>query len=427
MAKAHAVNIPVNSKVDHNSWGGAIILAFLATAGLFYVNIMPALIDSLISGLGFSAKTAGYVGSANTFGAALGALSMVFLVRHINWRLCGTVFLLALISIDLFSATLQEAIILITVRFIHGLFGGLLVGLAFALITRTSKPERVFGVLLALQFGFGGLAVMLVPYTVEQYGHQVSFWCLAGFSLITLVLKSLLAQSPEKTPSTETAEAADALDDKETVKTDATSTEKPVKSKSYNAALILTLISIVLFQATNMAIGAYLIGLGKAYGLSSQFSSSIVGLSYWVGALGAVLVSFIGLKYGRFKPLTIAFVITLIGFLLFHYSDQKSMYIIANFGTAATWAFVIPYLFGICSELDISGRMAALAGFFSKIGLTLGPITGAWLIGEDGNYTLLINGTFIGLFVSMIAVQVALWVYHNKQKIMAKQASMTAE
>jgi len=38
-----------------------IFLAFLATAGLFYVNIMPALVSGLIDGLGFSNQQAGYV------------------------------------------------------------------------------------------------------------------------------------------------------------------------------------------------------------------------------------------------------------------------------------------------------------------------------------------------------------------------------
>ena len=42
-----------------------VLLAFLATAGLFYVNIMPALVDGLIEGLGFSNRDAGLVGSAN--------------------------------------------------------------------------------------------------------------------------------------------------------------------------------------------------------------------------------------------------------------------------------------------------------------------------------------------------------------------------
>ncbi len=63
-----------------------VLLAFLATAGLFYVNIMPALVAGLIDGLGFSNREAGFVGSANVYGAACGALVAVFLVRRLPWR-----------------------------------------------------------------------------------------------------------------------------------------------------------------------------------------------------------------------------------------------------------------------------------------------------------------------------------------------------
>ncbi len=63
-----------------------VMLAFLATAGLFYVNIMPALVDGLIEALRFSNRDAGLVGSANVYGAAAGALGAVFLVRRIPWR-----------------------------------------------------------------------------------------------------------------------------------------------------------------------------------------------------------------------------------------------------------------------------------------------------------------------------------------------------
>ena len=70
-----------------------VLLAFLATAGLFYVNIMPALVDGLIEGLGFSNKEAGLVGSANVYGAAVGAFAAVFVVKHVNWRMAAVAWL----------------------------------------------------------------------------------------------------------------------------------------------------------------------------------------------------------------------------------------------------------------------------------------------------------------------------------------------
>jgi len=384
--------------VAHNSWGEVIILAFLATAGLFYVNIMPALAEALISGLSFAEKDAGFVGSSNTFGAAAGALTMVFIVKKISWRPVAMGLLVVMIGFDFISTYLNTPTALIAIRFIHGCCGGLLVGLSFALITRTANPERIFGFLLALQFGLGGLFVRILPGTVAEYGHQTTFWSLALFSFITLILVNFLADIPPK--QTEVNLNA----------------EQGSRKNPFLLALLLTLISIILFQATNMAIGFYLIPLGSTYGLDTQFNAEIVGYAYWVGAMGAILVSVMGLKFGRFWPLTIAFIVTLAGFLLFHLSDQKLMYAIANFATATTWAFVIPFLFGICSELDPSGRMASMAGFCSKVGLSIGPAAGGLIIGGNKDYALLINVTFAGLVVSMVAVLLALYVYAKQRQ-----------
>ena len=108
-----------------------ILLAFLATAGLFYVNIMPALIDGLIEGLGYSNKEAGLVGSANVYGAAVGAISIVFLVKHIRWRGAAYILLGLLILFDVFSIFVADASVMIATRFGHGTVGGMLVGIGF--------------------------------------------------------------------------------------------------------------------------------------------------------------------------------------------------------------------------------------------------------------------------------------------------------
>ena len=51
---------------------------------------------------------------------------------------------------------------LIALRLLHGISGGLLVGLTYGLIARIAAPERTFGILLAVQFGLGGLGVALL-------------------------------------------------------------------------------------------------------------------------------------------------------------------------------------------------------------------------------------------------------------------------
>jgi len=368
-------------KIDPNGLVARTLLAFLATAGLYYVNIMPAIVDGLIEALGFTSQQAGNVGSANMYGAAAGALTIVFLVKRLKWRPTAFALLTALILTDLFSMLLADPNMLISVRFVHGVIGGGLVGVGFAIIARTVNPDRTFGVLLVVQFGLGGLGNLYLPRLVPTFGVDVLFIALILFSIVTALMIPLL---PEY-----------AIEDEKVADESAQSGRIAV------VPLALTLAAIFLFQAGNMGLFAFIIGLGKHYELGVEFITWTLALSGWIGILGAVIVIALYTKFGRFRPLLVAMILTAIGIWVLHFSDNAMIFMVANCAMGITWAFVIPYLLGLCSEFDKAGRMAALGGFASKMGLASGPMVAGALVGE-ANFTLLINVGAIVVLASLV-------------------------
>jgi len=356
-----------------------VLLAFLATAGLFYVNIMPALVDGLIEGLGFSNREAGFVGSANVYGAALGAFSAVFVVKRINWRAAAVVLLFGLMAIDFASMFVTDANVLIGTRFVHGCVGGLLVGIGFAVISRTTHADRTFGYLLTIQFGLGGLGLIYLPGLVPEYGTTALFLSLITFSFVTLLMLPFLSDYPPK----------------KTVAAAAT-------RSNHKKLAALALIATFLFQAANMGIYAFAIGIGKHAMLEISFISGALGIAAWLAIAGSILVILMSTKFGRLIPVGIAIVLTAVGIWMLHYSDVKpggwetSVYWWSNVLVGVTWAFVISYLLGMCSEFDATGQMAALGGFASKMGLASGPAVAAMVVGQS-NYGLLINISIIAL------------------------------
>ena len=54
--------------------------------------------------------------------------------------------------------------------------------------------------------------------------------------------------------------------------------------------LLLALFSVFFFQAANMGLFAFIIGLGKRHGLEVAFISETLGIANWFATLGAVLV-----------------------------------------------------------------------------------------------------------------------------------------
>ncbi|MEP6882453.1 MAG: MFS transporter [Dokdonella sp.] len=359
-----------------------LLFALLATAGFFYINIMSAIVDGLITGLGFSNAQAGMVGSANIYGASIGSLCAVFIVRRIEWRPALVVLFSLLIAIDLASSVIHDPNLLIAVRAMHGFIGGMSVGIAYSVMARLHSPDRAFGVLLVLQFGLGGLGVMYLPLLVPLYGAQILFFVLAALTAVALV--SMLAIPKRLGKNRSKADLA------------------AMPASYRKLTVVLALLALFLFQGGNMALAAFIIRLGEHAHLARDFIGQALGWATWIGAAGAGLVIFMGTRFGRLRPLIAAFLLTFAGTAGFFWSESQPIFMIANVGTAITWSFVVPYLFGMISRLDPSGRLAALGGFVSKCGLASGPLLAGLLLRTD-NFDLLIWVSLIALALSSIA------------------------
>lgn len=368
----------------------AVLLSFLATAGFFYVNIMPALIEGLKTGLHFSDRAAGFAGSANIYGAAVGALLAVFLVTRWPWRAAALALLSTLMLFDLASIFVTSSATMITVRALHGLAGGCLVGFAFSVIARTAQPERTFGMLLLVQGGLGGLGVMALPQLVPSFGTKALFVSLFGFSLVTMAMLPFLAPYLRSTGPVVGAAAQH------------TARQAAARVPAGALMLVMALLSVFLFQFSNMLLFSYIIGLARHFALDPLHSATLVGVSTWVGMLGSVLVILFGTRFGRVRMLTVSLLLTAAGMYVLHGSASVMIYALANAGTGITWAFVMPHLLGMCARCDTSGRAAALGGFASKMGLATGPLVGALLLGAD-RYDLLINVATVVIIVCTVA------------------------
>jgi predicted MFS family arabinose efflux permease len=356
-------------KVDAGGMVARLLLGFLGTAGLYYVNIMPALVDGLKQGLGFNNREAGLVGSANVYGAACGAFLIAFFVRRIAWRRAAVRLLVGLISMDLLSMLVDTPLLLAGARFAHGFLGGMLVGVAFAIIARTRAPDRTFGMLLLVQAAAGGVGVMALPLLVPVFGTRALFATLIAFSSVTMLMMQFLPDYPipDGTPAPDSAGA----------------------TRRLVGPLLLSLFSVFLFQAANMGLYAFLIGLGQHAGLERAFVSGTVGVSDWLAMGGSVLVIVLSTRFGIFRPIAVGMLLTVAGVWALFHSDIRWVWIAANVSGALTWNFVISYLLGMCARFDRTGQAAVWAGFASKMGLASGPMLASLIVGTS-NYDALI-------------------------------------
>ena len=355
--------------------------SILATAGLFYVNLGGAFLSAFVDGLEIGRDEAGFIVSANKYGAAFGALIATFLVKTIPWRKSAAILLVLVILIDIISSQITDPQSLIFVRFIHGTIGGISVGIGLSVIARTVDPDKIFGMLLAVQYSFGSLGIWTVPRLVDAFGHMAVFGVLSLFSIMTLLILPFIP-------------------DVKTKKINETGFKFNI---SY--LLIFALLALFLFQASNMGVADYAFELGKDIVVNNEVSNMLT-IANIISISGGILVYIIGTKYGRTAPLVVGISISAIFTFLLHYSSNISIYFLANTVTGIAWAFVIPYILGLCASFDSHGQMAALAGFISKVGLATGPLVGALLIIEYG-FGLIINIASIALAIAVVFIYIS--------------------
>jgi hypothetical protein len=157
--------------------------------------------------------------------------------------------------------------------------------------------------------------------------------------------------------------------------------QKGAPSSLKSTPLVQALASVFLFQAANMGLFAFIIGLGRRHGLEIDFISETLGLANWLSVAGALL---------------------LIGTWAFSYCETKWIWIAANVGTGITWNFVISHLLGMCSRFDKTGQAAVWSGFASKMGLATGPMLASLIVGA-GNYPALIATAVALLALAMLS------------------------
>jgi len=371
--------------INQDSLLNAFFLSILATAGLFYVNLGGSFLSAFVDGLNIERDSAGFIVSANKYGAAFGGLLAAIFIRRLSWRKSSYFLLSSLILVDVISSRVPNAELLIYIRFFHGTIGGFLVGIGLSVIARTSFPDRVFGMLMVVQYSFGSIGIFTVPRLVEIFGYEAVFFVLIGFSIMTLLIIPLIPDLKKKTSSLNTIGKL---------------------SLQLKILLGIALLSLFLFQSSNMGVADFAFELGKEINLSNNEISNLLTIANIISISGGVLAYLISTKFGRTLPLLFGFLIASVFTYLLNYSENIYIYFIANTITGVTWGFVIPYLLGLAASFDKFGQMAALAGFISKVGLASGPLIASFLIIDYG-FSAIINlatfGLLLGCFLSVYA------------------------
>lgn len=345
------------------------LLAFITMAGLSYINFLPAVVNALAGGIGFSDVQAGQIVALNGYGALLGSTLAIFLVRWIRWRPVISTLLAVLILLDMSTVWVDSYSLILGWRFFAGVVGGLSLGIGFSVLARMNNPDRAFGTLLFVQFSIGSLVIYLLPELEQRLDAYVVFYVMAGCSLLSLIFMLCLFalafnSEPTKHPTVLAGQH---------------------QTIEYGRAFLL-LSAITLYQIAASAIWAYVGLIGVSADIAANSVNTYIAITGLLGLAGAMLPVVCGRRFGRLNLVLVGMVLSGTAAVLLNFSQHNFIYVIAMALLFFSWPAVLSYLLAVSAEIDSSGKLSTIAAVVSSVGLATGPLLASSLL-DNNNYS----------------------------------------
>ncbi|MFN3882708.1 MAG: MFS transporter [Nitrincola lacisaponensis] len=359
-------------------------LAFITMTGLSYINFLPGLVNALAGSIGFSDVEAGQIVALNGYGGLIGSAIAIFMVRRIRWQPVIFSCLLLLGLMDIATVLIDDVSFMLGWRFLSGVFGGLALGMAFALLARLDSPDRAFGTLLFVQFSIGSLVMFLLPGLEVMISTHAVFYVMASFSLLSLLFMLLLpTRDLNRQPIRPVMDAA-----------------SPMRREDCRHAVLL-LSAIIGYQVAASAIWAYVGLIGIAAEIAYESVNTYIAITGLLGLLGAVFPIVLGSRYGRLNWLMAGMALSITAAILLNFAQQSLLYVIAMALLFFSWPAVQSYLLAVTAALDCSGRLSTIAAVVSSVGLATGPLLASALL-DNGNFSMMLYTCVIIFLLSCL-------------------------
>lgn len=343
---------------------GAAILADVAAAQVIVVQ--PAYVEGLVRHAGLAEDRAGYVLSLEMLAFALSTIAMVAFAARIRWRPTVLTALLVLAAAHAASGYLVHSDAFLVMRVVVGIAAGSVVPLAFAAIGLMPRPERRFGLLLAVVLTYGAVLLALAPRILAIGG-------LEGLMLVFAAIAALAALFARGFPEP------------------ARDVSGHVRREQRVARRFewFALLGMAAYFAAQACFWAYASLIGQHFALSGVQIATALGLSQFAGIAGATVPALLGTRLGQRISLTIGILCGMTPLLLLPGPSSTALFLIVMCLFQFGWNVSHPFLLGVFARFDRTGQVVVQGTAMQKIGLAIGPAAAAFVLGDE-NYAAVI-------------------------------------
>lgn len=368
-----------------------MVIVLMAIIGIAVVLLLPLLVGSMVDYFNVTEREAGFVATAELTGGVVGTLLISLILKKLNWRVAALAGLTILAGANCLSILFNDFISLCIIRSVSGMAEGAILVMAYSAIARVGNQELVWSYIAFGWYAYSILAFYLFPFIFERWGAQGGYVALAVTNFIAIPFLRWFPAGNESMKK-EVSHLNDVS----------------VAPELQNWWAVVGIISALLFYVGMGAVWTYLDRIGIAAGISVPIISTALIISSFSGIGGACLSAWIGTGFGRGSALFFGCTVFLFGTFMLMDADEFSSYTIAISLMQFAWSFMTPYLLGILTHVDSSGRVIAFATVMQLGGLAAGPFLAALLLSDEGYSSILWLG---GIMTTMSLILILTVVY----------------
>jgi hypothetical protein len=323
-------------------------------------------------------------------GYSLIAITMVFWVRQVDWRVIAAAFSLA--GGGGFAAMLimKQYLLLVAAMFIAGCGLGACYALSLTIFGDSANPARAFGIKFFFDVLPASAFNLVMPWIFDRYGFSGIASTIIAFCVLVALAAGLLPGQGSKLPS---------------------DMKGGISLKGDGLALVACFSAFILVLGI-MALWAFLGQIGTTKGFSMRSLGSLLAVGSGANAVGALFAAWLGNRFGRIAPVAVTISINIVMLVLIGASHGFIPFAIGVFVFCLTNNYTTAYTIALIADIDVRGRLIPFASACFSAGAIFGPLLSGHLLESYGLGTMLVLPA-----VAWVAAWSSFsWCYHAAQK-----------
>lgn len=375
----------------------AVILGF---AGTGVAMGMPLLVGSMAESLGFSDQQLGWLASSDMGGLLVGSVLTALLVTRINRRLLAGAGLFLVILGNYLSTQSPDLLPLMLSRLCAGIGAGICYSTCTASLAGSHNSARTFSIFLFVLVAMNAFIFYIFPIIDGKWGVNglYMFYLLEAVPIL-LILPLLPRYCVEETDDV-------VLEDK--------ASGSAIHLHIPEILPRLCLAAVFSFYILVGAYWAFIERAGVAVNISTEFISGTLTWGQIFSISGTLLAVWLAKRFGQSKPLLFALIVMVVTMLIMALKVDEITFVFSVFSFSFFWIFIDVFQLGTLSNIDHSGRYAALVPACQGAAQAMAPTLAGMLLSYQLGYSAVM---IMCALASAVALCIYLYVYRELLRV----------